>query len=206
MTTRLKVSALLLASLLLVCAPACRRKTAKTLDPIDQIDRRANVPMTPPAVERDLAQIRARGTLTVLAPYNSTTYFVYRGEPLGYEYELLRAFASEHDLALKMIVVTDPKSLLPLLNSGEGDLAAARLIPTPEDEQNVSFTSALYRTEPALIQQSRLTSARSSSWRTRCRATSASSRRTARSRTRRWRRRWRAARSSSRSCRATSRS
>lgn len=152
MTKRLIISPLLLASLLLICAPSCRRTGARSLAPLDEIDRRSNVPMVKP-VERDLAQIRERGTLTVLAPYNSTTYFVYRGEPLGYEYELLRAFAVEHDLALKMIVVTDPKSLLPLLNSGEGDIAAARLIPTPEGEQYVSFTSALYRTEPALVQQ-----------------------------------------------------
>jgi membrane-bound lytic murein transglycosylase F len=153
MTTLLKVSSLLLASLTVLCAPACRHKTVKSLEPLDQIDRRTNVPMTEPVVERDLARIREGGTLTVLAPYNSTTYFVYRGEPLGYEYELLRAFASDHNLSLKMIVVTDPRSLLPLLNSGEGDIAAARLVPMPEDERNVSFTSALYRTEPALVQQ-----------------------------------------------------
>jgi membrane-bound lytic murein transglycosylase MltF len=30
----------------------------------------------------------------VLALTNSTTYFVYRGEPLGYEYELLQSFAT----------------------------------------------------------------------------------------------------------------
>src|SRR3712207_8965827 len=42
--------------------------------------------------------VRERGELTVLAPYNSTTYFVYRGEPLGYEYELLRAFAEAQGL------------------------------------------------------------------------------------------------------------
>jgi membrane-bound lytic murein transglycosylase F len=152
MTTRQKVSSLLTCALIILCAPSCGRKAAKSLDPLDEIDRRTNVPMARP-VERDLAQIRERGTLTVLAPYNSTTYFVYRGEPLGYEYELLRAFASDHNLTLKMIVVTDPKSLLALLNSGEGDVAAARLIPTPDDERNVSFTSALYRTEPALVQQ-----------------------------------------------------
>ena len=104
-------------------------------------------------VKRDLEQIRERGSLVVLAPYNSTTYFLYRGEPLGYEYELLQEFASEHNLPLKMIVVTDPKSILPLLNSGEGDVAAGRLIPTPESEAHVSFTRALYRTEPALVQQ-----------------------------------------------------
>jgi membrane-bound lytic murein transglycosylase F len=150
MTTRTSLPALLLLALLLSNFPACRRP--KPLEAIDPIDRRSNLPMVEP-VARDLAAIRDSGTLNVLAPYNSTTYFVYRGEPLGYEYELLRAFAEEHGLALKMIVVTDPKSLLPLLNAGEGDIAAARLIPTTEAEADVSFTRALYQTEPALVQQ-----------------------------------------------------
>lgn len=104
-------------------------------------------------VKRDLAEIKERGTLVVVAPYNSTTYFIYRGEPLGYEYELLQSFAREQGVELKMVVAADPKSLLPLLNSGEGDIAAGRLIPTPESEPHVSFTRALYRTEPALVQQ-----------------------------------------------------
>ena len=33
---------------------------------------------------RDWATIAARDTLVVAAPYNSTTYFIYRGLPLGY--------------------------------------------------------------------------------------------------------------------------
>ena len=107
----------------------------------------------PAPVERDLEEIRRRRTLTVLAPYNSTTYFIHQGEPMGYEYELLRAFASEQGLALRMVVVTDRKSILAMLNEGTGDVAAARLVPTPEDEANVSFTRPLYRTEPALVQQ-----------------------------------------------------
>jgi membrane-bound lytic murein transglycosylase F len=52
-----------------------------------------------------------------------------------------------------MLVVTDRKSIYALLNGGEGDVAAGRLVPTPEDEGNVSFTRALYRTEPVLVQQ-----------------------------------------------------
>ncbi|MFL6228646.1 MAG: transglycosylase SLT domain-containing protein [Pyrinomonadaceae bacterium] len=150
---RLRRLSLCALGLVLICAlPACRRKPKTTIEAIDQIDRRTNVPQTEP-LARDLAEIRQRGTLTVLAPYNSTTYFVYRGEPLGYEYELLQSFAKEHDLALKMVVVTDPKSLLPLLNSGEGDIAADRLIPSPESEAQAAFTRALYHTEPALVQQ-----------------------------------------------------
>jgi membrane-bound lytic murein transglycosylase F len=147
---RLSLCALCLS--LFFALSACKRKPKTTIEAIDQIDRRTDVPQVEP-VARDLAEIRARGTLTVLAPYNSTTYFVYRGEPLGYEYELLQSFAKDHDFALKMVVVTDPKSLLPLLNSGEGDIAADRLIPNPEDEAHAAFTRALYHTEPALVQQ-----------------------------------------------------
>jgi membrane-bound lytic murein transglycosylase F len=149
-----KLSALLVLTLLLSSVPACKRlRRPQSLEAVDQIDRRENVPMTQPAVTRDLAQIRERGTLVVLAPYNSTTYFIYRGEPLGYEYELLQAFTRDMGVALKMIVVTDRKSLLPLLNSGEGDLVASRLVPTAENEAHAAFTRALYRTEPALVQQ-----------------------------------------------------
>ncbi len=80
-------------------------------------------------ITRDLAQIRERESITVVAPYSSTTYFIYQGELLGYEYELL-AFAKDLGVALKIVVVTDPKSLTPALNEGEGDIAAAPLIPT----------------------------------------------------------------------------
>ena len=144
---------LLSACLLSFPAASCRRGPKTKLEAVDPIVRKTGV--RPPAepVRRDLAQVRERGELTVLAPYNSTTYFVYRGEPFGYEYELLRAFAEAEGLRLKMVVVTDPQSLLPLLNSGEGDLAASRLVPTPETEAQAAFTRALYQTEPALVQQ-----------------------------------------------------
>jgi membrane-bound lytic murein transglycosylase F len=144
---------LLSACLLSLPSASCRRGPKTKLEAVDHIDRRKGVAPPPEPVRRDLAEVRERGELVVLAPYNSTTYFVYRGEPLGYEYELLRAFAESRGLKLRMVVVTDPKSLLPLLNAGEGDVAAARLVPTPETEAQASFTRALYQTEPALVQQ-----------------------------------------------------
>lgn len=127
------------------------RKPPET-EAVDQIDRRTNVPMVEP-IKRDLAEVKERGQLVVLAPYNSTTYFLYRGEPLGYEYELLQAFAKEQGVALKVIVATDRKSFYSMLNAGDADLVAARLIPTDEDKRDVAFTRELYRTEPALVQQ-----------------------------------------------------
>ena len=131
---------------------SCHRKVYAELEEIDPIDRRSNLQMVAP-INRDLADIKKRGTLIVLAPYNATTYFIYRGEPLGYEYELLQSFAKSEDLELKMVVVADPKSLFSILNGGEGDIAADRLVPTPENNNDVAFTHALYRTEPVLVQQ-----------------------------------------------------
>jgi membrane-bound lytic murein transglycosylase F len=156
----LTVPCLLVFILLISSIPSCKRHSSAppSLEAIDQIDRRSNLPLSAP-VNLDLAQIRERGYLVVLAPYNSTTYFVYQGEPAGYEYELLGAFAKDLGVQLKMVVVTDPKSLFPLLNSGEGDIAAARLMPPVgptaalEDQAPVAFTRALYRTEPVLVQQ-----------------------------------------------------
>lgn len=141
----------------IVCFGSVNCRRLKTVSPpeteaVDTIDRRTNLPLADP-IKRDFADIKAQGTLTVLAPYNSTTYFLYRGEPLGYEYELLREFARENQLEFKIIVATDRKSFFPMLNAGDADVVAARLIPTDEDRQIVAFTRELYHTAPSLVQQ-----------------------------------------------------
>lgn len=108
----------------------------------------------PDPIEHDLAEIAARDTLVALTTYNSTSYFLYRGEPLGYEYDLLKAFADDQDLALRMVVVDDTDSLYVLLNRGVGDVVAARIVPAADDSASVRFSSALYTTEPTLVQAS----------------------------------------------------
>jgi ABC-type amino acid transport substrate-binding protein len=66
---------------------------------------------------------------------------------------LLAAFAKDLGVDLEIVVVTDPKSLIPARNEGEGDIAAARLIPNPDNEASAAFTDALYHTDPVLVQQ-----------------------------------------------------
>jgi membrane-bound lytic murein transglycosylase F len=107
----------------------------------------------PPPIERDLDAISERDTITALTTYNSTSYFLYRGQPLGYEYELLKVFAEQNDLVLKMRVVEDVDSLFILLNEGVGDIVAARVVPSAADTANVAFTDPLYRTDPVVVQR-----------------------------------------------------
>ena len=107
----------------------------------------------PPPIERDFAEIIERDTLVALTTYNSTSYFLYRGQALGYEYDLLRAFADEHDLVLKMRVVGDADSLFILLNEGAGDVVASRIVESAADTAFVAFTEPLYETEPVVVQR-----------------------------------------------------
>ena len=106
----------------------------------------------PDPIERDLADIVERDTVVALTTYNSTSYFVYRGSPMGYEYELLSDFAEEAELTLVMQVVPRD-SILYYLNTGRGDIAAARLEPAVEDTARFAFSEGLYTTDAVLVQQ-----------------------------------------------------
>ena len=106
-----------------------------------------------PPVERDFDLIAEGDTLVLLTTFNSTSYFIYRGEPMGYEYDLARAFAEEHDLHLRTVVLRERDELFDLLKQGEGDLAGFRILPEVQAERNVAFTTALYETEPVLVQR-----------------------------------------------------
>jgi membrane-bound lytic murein transglycosylase F len=105
-------------------------------------------------IARDLPEIIAAGKLRVLITYNSTGYFLYRGETLGYEYELLTLFARDAKLKLEPVVVRDSRELFDRLNRGEGDVVAAQLsVPAASPTINVAVTDSLYATAPVVVQR-----------------------------------------------------
>jgi membrane-bound lytic murein transglycosylase F len=106
-------------------------------------------------VARDLAGISADKTLRVLFTFNSTGYFIYRGETMGYEYELLKMFARDSGLRLEPVVERDSNKLFNLLNEGNGDLVAAQLAATT-NQSEVLMTDALYSTAPVVVQRNGL--------------------------------------------------
>jgi membrane-bound lytic murein transglycosylase F len=106
-------------------------------------------------VARDLPDIAAGGTLRVLFTFNSTGYFLYRGETLGYEYELLSLFARDAKLRLEPLVIRDSSELFDHLNRGDGDVVAAQLsIPAATSPAGVAVTDSLYETAPVVVQRS----------------------------------------------------
>ena len=46
--------------------------------------------------------ILARGKIRALTDYSSTSYFIYKGVPMGYEYDLLHRLADDLKVTLKI--------------------------------------------------------------------------------------------------------
>lgn len=101
----------------------------------------------------DLEQIKASGTLRALTVYSGTSYFLYKGRPMGYEFELLERFAEYLDVDLEMIVVNNINELFEKLNNGEGDIIAHGLTITTDRKEEVSFSNHLYLTKQVLVQK-----------------------------------------------------
>jgi len=110
-------------------------------DPAEDTSIPDNLPVSVrEPVEKDFAEIKRNGVLRMITSYSSGSYFLYKGVQVGFEYELLKAFTEENDLALEVVITGPDESPYDLLNSGRGDIIAANYTITPEREQVVNFT------------------------------------------------------------------
>ena len=75
----------------------------------------------------DLSEIRRHGVLRVITRNNAATYFLWRGEQMGSEYELLHEFAGRNGLHVEVVIAPQHASLFEMLERGAGDVAAASL-------------------------------------------------------------------------------
>ena len=99
--------------------------------------------MTAP-ISRDLSEIKEDGVLKALVSYSSTSYFIYRGQPMGFEYELLERLAKELELELDLILVDNMDSIFQYLNQGKADMIAHGLTITSDRKEKVNFILRMY--------------------------------------------------------------
>ena len=107
----------------------------------------------PYKISKDLEAIKEDGVLHAITIYNSTSYFLYKGMPMGFEYELLSRLAKNLGLKLKITIAEDIDDLFDMLNNGKGDLIAYGLTITEPRKNLVSFTENHYVTHQALVQR-----------------------------------------------------
>lgn len=104
-------------------------------------------------VNLDFDMIKERGVLRAITTYSSTSYFMYRGVTMGYEYELLNRLADYLGLELEIIIAEDLSRVFEMLNNGEGDIIAMNLTITNDRAEKVAFTEHHVTTRQVLVQR-----------------------------------------------------
>lgn len=131
---------LLLVSIIISCTGDSTSGTEKKED-------------TGESINIDLDEIKQRGTLRAITVYSSTSYFIYRGKPMGYEFELLKRLADHLELDLEIIVAEDLDNLLKMLKQGKGDIISYGLTVTKQRKKQVAFTNYHTKTHQVLVQR-----------------------------------------------------
>ncbi len=132
---------ILFLMLILIFLPGCRNKKAAEKEKVNA----ENV--------YDLTQIKDSGELTVLTLYGSTSYFLYRGESMGFQYELSEQFAKYLRVKLNVKVANSVNDLVTKLLNGEGDIIAYNLPVTKELKEKVIYCGEDVITHQVLVQR-----------------------------------------------------
>ena len=114
---------------------AVRRDNPRLLGALNAFLDEAHLGGGEVAAHRDLAEIKRAGRLRMLTLNGPATYYLWRGELIGFEYELVRAFAESQGVALETVVAPHREDLKPGLEAGRGDMISAGVTITAARER-----------------------------------------------------------------------
>jgi membrane-bound lytic murein transglycosylase F len=101
----------------------------------------------------DLPEIKKRGVLRVLTRNNAVSYFLLRGEAVGFDHDLMKMFADQLEVRLQIVVPPRHEDLMPWLLQGRGDLVAASVTVTSERAKRVAFSVPYLEVQELLVQR-----------------------------------------------------
>lgn len=102
----------------------------------------------------DLDEVKARGSLRVLTFNNPVNYFLYRGQMMGFDYELSKLAASRLGVRLEMVVPPRRDLIFDWLLEGRGDVIASTLTVTSERQPALRFSRPYLFIEELVVQAS----------------------------------------------------
>ncbi len=103
--------------------------------------------------KNDLTRIMKSGQLRAVVDYNSTNYFIYRGKPMGFKYELLKHLAEDMGVQLEISVSNNLQETFEGLYDDHYDLVAKNLTITKKRDETIAFTLPLEQTRQVLVQR-----------------------------------------------------
>lgn len=106
----------------------------------------------------DTKGIQARGTLRVAVDNNSSSYYIYRGRRMGYEYELLLDLGERLGVQVEFVVAADIEDAFAHLEDGRVDLIAMNLQQNADTKSAVSYTEGIGSMSTVLVGREKLLS------------------------------------------------
>jgi membrane-bound lytic murein transglycosylase F len=100
---------------------------------------------------RTLEEIKASGYIRVLTRNNDTSFFIYRGHRMGFDYELGKKLAQRLGIRVDMVITQGWNDMVPALLRGEGDAIAAQMTVTDERKAQVQFAQPWSRTREVVV-------------------------------------------------------
>ncbi|UCD78548.1 MAG: membrane-bound lytic murein transglycosylase MltF [Desulfobacterales bacterium] len=91
------------------------------------------------------------GQITVITRNTPHCYYLYRDEPMGFEYELAQEFADYLGVELKLHIAESWESMVPLLKDGTGGFIAAGMTMTSKRRKQVVFSDGYMDIQQHLI-------------------------------------------------------
>ncbi len=91
--------------------------------------------------------------IVVITRNNANCYYQYRGEAMGFEYDLARAFAEHLGVELSLNIAGKWEGMIPSVLKGEGALIAASMTKTPKRMEKVAFSDGYMKIQQHIIVQ-----------------------------------------------------
>lgn len=101
----------------------------------------------------DFPDILLSDTLRVLTLNTSTSYFIYRDEPMGYHYEMIRNFCSYHGITPQIIVAKNTGEMLQMLSDNKADMIAYSMPVTTAWKDSILYCGLQQISHQVLVQR-----------------------------------------------------
>ena len=101
----------------------------------------------------DLNKIKEAKQLRLITRNNASTYFMWKNQLMGFEYELIKKFAKQQKLNLKVLVAENNEQMFEWLKIGYGDIISAGLIKTEQRSRHPIIYSDPYLFVEQLVVQ-----------------------------------------------------
>lgn len=101
----------------------------------------------------DFTEIKKSGELTVITLNSSLSYFIYKDEPMGYDYDLCKDFCDHYGLELKVKVAENTNRLLEMLGKEEGDIVAYPIAVQNELKDSIIYCGPEQISHQVLVQR-----------------------------------------------------